>query len=195
MKRYLFLALLILLSMTMTYAGELQTLHHVLAEPQPEVQEKPQQPFAAPEGTMLVPGQTLAPAPTFTTDIREIGLERTRCYADCPAYTFIIQRDGSFRYVGEYGVEHLGEYTGQVSQGRLNQVLRYIEAIDFMDLQDTYSSPFLDNAAVYTMVVKNGNTKVIENYALSGPATLWALEQLIDSLLETAQWNEQVEPR
>ena len=122
-------------------------------------------------------------------DITAIGLERLRCYAQCPAYTVIIQNDGSFRYTGEYGVDRLGEYTGRVSQGRLNQLLAFIAETEFMGLDTSYTSPFLDGPTVYTMVAENGDPKVIENYANSGPATLWAIEQLIDSLLETAEWE------
>lgn len=185
MKRFLYFLVLLLPT---ALAGELQQLHQAQ---KPETTSAP----AKTEQSSPIPGATLFPgvAPTTPTkqhDITEIGLERTRCYAGCPAYTVIIGADGSFRYTGEYGVERLGEYTGQVSQGRLNQVLALISETEFEDFQTSYLSPFLDGPTVYTMVKTGGETKVVENYANNGPATLWAIEQLIDDLLETAEWNE-----
>ena len=168
-------------------AGELQELH----QQQPQVQTAP--PLGASE-QVTTPGVKPFPPtanlrPDATHDITAVGLERLRCYAQCPAYTVIIQADGSFRYVGEYNVERLGEYTGRVSQGRLNQVLAFVAETDFAKMNTSYTSPFLDGPTVYTMVAKSGDPKVIENYANSGPATLWAIEQLIDDLLETAEWE------
>lgn len=177
-----FLPFLLLVSSVL--AGELQTLHAKLAEaaPAPKQAQAPSIP-----GVAVLPGSAgLQPE---TTDISEIGIERLRCYAGCPAYTFIVNADGTFRYTGDYGVERLGDYTGTVSVGRLNQVLRAIDNIGFTAFQDTYRAEFLDGPTVYTMVVKNGDTKVIENYGNSGPGALWAVEQLIDSLLETADWE------
>lgn len=174
-----------LLLFSLVLAGELQSLHAVTAESVPE--SAPGKEIAP--GVTQLPGFTPLPVPK-DYGISEIGLERTRCLTDCPAYTFIVARDGSFRYVGEYGVEHMGEHTGKVSVGRLNQVIAFIGESNYRDFQDTYSASFLDAPTVYSMVVQDGDTMVIENYANTGPATLWAIEQLIDSLLETAEWDE-----
>ena len=185
-------------------AGELQMLHERLTPSAPAAEPAPSQ--AAP-----LPGAVMAPGVQRVPDARKpehglaaVGLERLRCYAGCPAYTFIARADGSFRYVGEYGVERLGEYTGRVDLGRLNQVMRFIAESDFAALEPSYLGAFLDGPTTYTMVERtverpegedadsdaNANIKVVENYAGAGPATLWAIEQLIESLLETAVWDE-----
>ena len=141
-----------------------------------------------PPGVERFPGvQKTKPQPV--PDISEIRLERTRCLASCPAYSVTIQADGSFSYTGTYNVEHMGEHTGQLEVGQFRQVFRYIDEIGFMDFQTSYLSPFLDNATVTTSVVQNSAQKTVTNYANSGPATLWALEELIDMLLETATWD------
>ncbi len=174
---------MVVVSLGFVLAGELQSLHSKLAEPAPAPKqaEAPSIP-----GVAVLPG-AVNPQPE-PTDISAVGIERLRCYAGCPAYTFIVKADGTFRYTGDYGVERLGDYTGTVSRGRLNQVLRAIDDIGFGTFQDTYRAAFLDGPTVYTMVVADGDTKVIENYGNSGPGALWAVEQLIDSLLETAEW-------
>lgn len=174
-----------LLLFSLVLAGELQSLHSVIGKPAPE----PEPAKETMPGVTQLPGFAPLPSPE-DYGISEIGIERTRCFGDCPAYTFIVSMDGSFRYVGEYGVEHMGEHTGTVSVGQLNQVMAFIGESGYADFQDTYSASFLDAPTVYSMVVQSGDTKVIENYGNTGPATLWAIEQLIDSLLETAEWNE-----
>ena len=192
----LFLILIGVSLLSFTLAGELQSLHSELTADAEPAQSQSESSAAAPSkgnvkappGTVLVPN-TLPPRPK-KTNISEIGIERTRCYANCPAYTFIIQADGTFRYTGEYGVERLGEYTGTVEQGTLNQVLRFIDESDFMSFNSSYTTPFLDSATTYTLVTKNDEQKVIENYANAGPATLWAIEKLVEGLLETAIWDE-----
>ncbi len=127
--------------------------------------------------------------PQPVPDVSEVGLERTRCLAACPAYSVTFQADGSFRYTGVYNIRHMGEHTGKVDVGQLRQLFRYTSEIGFADLKKSYLSPFLDSATVTTRVVQNGAQKTVMNYANSGPATLWALEELIDMLLQTATWD------
>lgn len=143
---------------------------------------------ALPPGTALYPGvQQTGPQPV--PDITELRLERTRCLGTCPAYTVALRADGSFRYTGHYGVERLGEHTGRVEVGSLRQVFRYVEEIGFGGLEPRYTSPFLDNATVITTVVRPQGSKTVTDYANSGPATLWALGQLVDTLLSGATWD------
>ena len=141
-----------------------------------------------PPNTAPFPGteQVRPEAPPALTELR---LERTRCRTTCPAYTVTLRADGSFRYTGVYGVERSGEHTGTVEVGSLRQVLRYAEEIGFFGLEARYTSPYLDNAAaVFTAAGPDGR-KTVTDYAGSGPATLWALGQLIDGLLADATWD------
>ena len=179
------LSLTAVLLFSLVLAGELQSLHSVLAKPATE----PAPSKEVSPGVTQLPGFEPLPAPK-DYGISEIGIERTRCLTNCPAYTFIVQSNGNFRYVGEFGVERMGEHTGKISVGQLNQIMAFIGESAYMTYEDTYSASFLDAPTVYSMVVQEGNTKVIENYGNTGPATLWAIEQMIDSLLETAEWNE-----
>lgn len=178
------LLLVALLLVPLAAAGELADLHARLADP---IEVDPAPPADRETGGMMPLGPSAAQAPL--PDIARIGLERSNCFVGCPTFTLVIERDGRFRYLGEANVERLGEWSGQIERGSLNQVLRYIAAIDYLKLDDTYLSPFLDNPASYTMVAWGGETKVIENYSNSAPATVWALEQLIEDLLEVATWD------
>lgn len=147
----------------------------------------PSKPTPLPPGTALFPGVEVAPEPV--PDITELRLERTRCLANCPAYAVTFRADGSFVYRGDDGVERLGEHTGRVEPGSLRQVFRYVEAIGFGGLEARYTAPYLDNATtVFTIVTPEGS-KTVTDYANSGPATLWALGELVDGLLAEATWD------
>jgi Domain of unknown function (DUF6438) len=186
---------LTLLIIPLVAAGELATLHQELATPSSETsQDTPEKADPnLPEGVALAPGVTGlggSMPDRSKHGIDEIGLERTRCLTNCPAYTVIIKADGTFRYKGEYGVERMGEHTGQVEVGQLNQVMSFISESLFSGFEDTYSANFLDAPTTYVMMKTGNETTVIENYANSGPATLWAIETLMDDLLETATWDD-----
>ncbi|MGL4610249.1 MAG: DUF6438 domain-containing protein [Trueperaceae bacterium] len=192
--KYLFALMLICLA-TSTFAGELATLHYErVGKNAPESSESAEATPKLPEGMTLAPGVRSLGGSGLPDrskhGISEVGLERSRCLTDCPAYTVILNADGTFRYTGEYGVERMGEHTGTISVGELNQVFSFINESLFMGFEDTYSADFLDAPTTYIMIKKGKDLKIIENYANTGPATLWAIEQLIDGLLETATWDE-----
>jgi hypothetical protein len=122
--------------------------------------------------------------------ITEIGLERTPCLGACPVYTVIIKSDGTFRYHGERFVERAGDYTGRVSQNGFTRLARFIRDSGFADLQDEYTHPHTDGSTAYTMMKTGSGMKVVSNYDGSGPSKLWAIEELIDKLMLTAEWDQ-----
>ena len=123
--------------------------------------------------------------------ITEVGIERTpRFGTTFPIYTFIIKSDGTFRYKGVEYVERKGEFTGTISVEDFHRLAQFIRDSGFMELEDEYSRTGGRNATIYTMVVMNGKRKTVSNYANAGPTKLWAIESLIDDLLQKAQWRD-----
>ncbi len=122
--------------------------------------------------------------------ITEIGIERTACFGPCPIYTFIVKSDGTFRYTGEGHVDRKGEFTGRIHRWYFNNLAQFLKDAGYGELEDAYSRRVTDHATVYTTVVLNGKRKVVRNYANAGPTKLWAIEQLIDSLLSEAAWDD-----
>lgn len=169
-----------MLLLSVALAGELANLHRKLAVTEVTA------PFEA-----EVPGVRAigGPVPTPTVAYRRIGLERTPCLGRCPVYTVIIEQDGAFVYDGVAHVERIGRHRGRVNTAQLAQVFRYIDEIDFFNLADSYRAELMDEAAAYTLVESAEATKVVMNYARTAPATVWALEELIDALLATATWE------
>jgi Domain of unknown function (DUF6438) len=127
------------------------------------------------------------PAPTGIT---EFGIERTECYGDCPAYTFIIKADGTFRYHGQSHLKRLGDFTGKIDPWYVNHLMAFIKDSGYINLNDQYRAAVTDLPTVYTTVVMDGKRKTISDYAGAGPPKLWAIETLIDGLLADAQWDQ-----
>ena len=119
-----------------------------------------------------------------------IGIERTGCFGNCPAYTFIVKNDGTFRYKGRKYAEHQGDFTGTVPVYEFHRLAQFIKDSGYTQLSDTYERPITDHSTVFTMVVMSGRQKIISDYAAAGPPKLWAIERLIDDLLAQATWNE-----
>ena len=129
------------------------------------------------------------PAPPADHGITEIGIERTICFGKCPIYTFIMKSDGTFRYAGEANVERKGTFTGTVPVEAFNWLAQFIKDSGYMQFKDGYTMQVTDLPSTYTMVVMNGQKKVVEDYGNAGPSSLLATEILIDFLLEHANWN------
>ena len=120
----------------------------------------------------------------FNHGITAIGIERTGCFGDCPVFTFIVKNDGTFRYKGVKFVEHKGVFTGKIPAWRFHYLAQFIKNSGYMELEDEYTPRNPDSGRTYTMVLMNGRKKTIENNAGEGPIKLWAIEQLIDDMLE-----------
>lgn len=126
-----------------------------------------------------------------TFGITEIGLQKTSCFGRCPTFLLNIKMDGSVYYEGHNFVDKMGIYTGKIETYQLINILAYIDEIALMDLQDVYTYGVTDHSSVYTMVKTNSKQKIINNYANTGPATLWALEQLMTQLLTEVEWDKE----
>ncbi len=168
-------------------AGELAELHRDLQREAAGSTIVPLAPGGPATGIrQLAPVPQRAPLPA----IERIGYEALACRGVCEAFTVIIAADGSFEYVGEANVERLGRHTGRLDSFAVEQLMRYVDAIDYASLSDTYASPFADVQTTYTMVDYGGSdVKVIQNQGGSAPVTIWALGELIVSLLEDAHWD------
>lgn len=91
-------------------------------------------------------------------------------------------------YEGYCDVVHLGRRSGKIDAWRFQRLARLAIEIGFLDLERGYAESVTDQAAVYTSVVQNARRKTVMNYASTGPAKLWAFEQMIDETLAKATW-------
>ena len=126
---------------------------------------------------------------TKKSSIQQIGIERTQCYGKCPAYTFIVNRDGTFRYHGDVFVKRRGDWQGTVDPWRLYVIGRYVQDMNYFNLADEYTSRESDEAGAYTIVRTATRKKVVFDYGAAAPAKLIVLEEMIDSLMKDAKWR------
>jgi hypothetical protein len=169
--------LLLLTGSLSASAGEISDFWHV----QPHQTD----PLAAEQKS-----RTLTEVESTNHGITEIGIERTGSVRGGPIFTFIVKSDGTFRYMGEKEVERTGEYTGTFPVGHFHQLAQFIRDSGYMGFENEYRREVTDRATTYTMVVMDGQRKVIRNYANTGPTALWAVENLIDDLMAKSTWKD-----
>ena len=119
--------------------------------------------------------------------IKQIGIERT--VGDCPFFTFMVNRDGTFRYRGEQVAKRRGDWHGTVDAGSLGEIFRYVSEMGYSTLDDKYDPGITDMPGTYTLIVSRHRKKIIFDSGGFGPAKLVALENMIDQLQTTAQWK------
>jgi len=122
--------------------------------------------------------------------ISEIAIQRGYNFGLAPVYMFTAKKDGSVFYHGEAHVDRKGAHTGKIYEWQFNQLAQFILDSGYLQLKSYYASEYTCQATVYTSIIANGNRKIVKNYGRAGPASLWAVEQLIDQLMQLVQWNE-----
>ena len=128
--------------------------------------------------------------PNGAWGISEIAIERGPCMGPSPAYIYKADSNGVVRYHGEANVTPLGDRTGRVPPHEFNRLAQFIRSAKYMGLANNYAEAATCQGTVYTRVNLNGQTKLIRNYGDAGPASLWAVEQLIDSLMRETSWDD-----
>ena len=123
-----------------------------------------------------------------------ITLERRPCHGSCPVYTLLVLGNGSVFYHGRIYVETKGIYITKVDQKVISDLILAFETADYFSLDDDLGGCALGSAAVFTSI-KLGEKyrKIYHDHACKGIATsqLTALEETIDSILNTEQWIEE----
>jgi hypothetical protein len=86
-------------------------------------------------------------------------------------------------------VQREGKFGGTIPVWYFHRLAQFIKDSDYMGLENDYDRMVTDAATTYTMVVMKGKRKTVSNYANAGPTKLWAIEQLIDDLMDEAKWE------
>ena len=116
-------------------------------------------------------------------EVFEIGLERKPCQLKCPVYSVIINQKGEFLYIGEQHVKNLGSHSGKVSLQVVKKLRDYVNTINYFSLRNSYSANRSGGTSAFTYVKSGSKQKVISNRHNSAPASIWALELMIDKLI------------
>lgn len=122
----------------------------------------------------------------------EISMERTMCYGPCPVYKVTFRSDGTAIYEGEAHVEKLGTYKGLIDDNDFQSLLKLMEKLNFSSLDEEYSTKADDCAnTITTMLLNDDEIKRVNNYADSGPVEIWAIEKVIDGIINDIYWERE----
>lgn len=122
--------------------------------------------------------------------ITEISMERTVCSGTCPVYTVTFKKNGESFYEGKDYVKKIGPYTGNIDEKEFERLAELVERLSFRELEENYSIPIEDHANVIISVNYGDRVKGVDNYADSGPVEVWAIEKVIDALIEDIYWEQ-----
>jgi hypothetical protein len=123
--------------------------------------------------------------------VNEITLERTMCYGSCPVYRVILRKDGNAIYEGKDNVNKLGRFTGILDAYDFERLVELMEKLNFLGMEERYSAPVTDGADIITTVFYDGKVKIVDNYADAGPMEVWAIEKVIDGIIEDIYWEKE----
>lgn len=129
-----------------------------------------------------------------------ISSERRGCFGDCPIYKVTIFADGTVTYNGENSFNESGIKQASISEDKLRELIREFGRIDYFKFQDAYGDGnekacqelVTDSLSVTTTFTMQGKSKrVRHNYGcrgFPGETELINLENLLDEIVNTAQW-------
>jgi hypothetical protein len=120
--------------------------------------------------------------------VTKISLERTACFGTCPVYKITVYSDGKVEYEGKGYVKEKGGRTSRISERDFVRLMKKVDEIGFFELKDRYDGRITDLPTRITTVIKGDVSKTVRNY-YGGPESLYALEQLIDEVTNSAQWT------
>lgn len=120
--------------------------------------------------------------------ISEITLERSGSWGIKSGYKVVLRKDGSAKYTGDVDAKRKGNYQGEVSKDRFEQLGSLIIASDFFSLADEYHALVKDDDTVTTSVEYSGGRKTVEDYGRGGGERLTKIELAIDITTEQIVW-------
>ena len=120
--------------------------------------------------------------------VSEVSIEHTPCYGSCPVYKLTLGRDGTATFVGVAHVSKVGTYTAKF--GGFDRLAQAIVQRRFYHLSAKYTASVTDLPHTITTVVSGGKRKIVDNYADTGPQSLWEIQAMIDGVAAELQWEK-----
>lgn len=105
-------------------------------------------------------------------------------------YTASLSSDGTAKKESSLPPGRKGVYEGVIHELYFNELAWLVKRSGYLELEHTYRVAGVDHqATVITSVTHEDGRKVISNSGSAGPTELWAVEMVIDAVLEKVQWT------
>ena len=129
------------------------------------------------------------PAFAAALPYREITIQRTMCYGDCPAYQFAVNSKGDATYTAEKNLPQLGTFKGKVSLENFARLCYVLDHLGFLRLEDKYSASWTDDSTCIVTVRSANGEKRVSDYGNVGPIQLWLIQQVLDRARDEVAWK------
>ena len=143
-------------------------------------------------GGVIATGGTSAGGTTKIDDNTVITLQRTQCDGSCPAYSLSISGNGTVTYQGNQFVKVAGAASSQIPVADVQSLVDSMLQADYFNLSVPANCPegITDMPSANTSLTLNGETHKVDHYQGNpcAPAVLKTIEDLIDTVTNSAQW-------
>lgn len=126
----------------------------------------------------------------FIDNVKEISMERVMSKDPYPVFKVTFKSSGEAIYEGKYYVDKIGTYSGTIDEEDFIRLSELMGKLDFVSLREKYLIDGHDQPNVLTTVVLEDGTKSVSNYGEAGPVEIWAVERVIDSIVEDIYWEK-----
>lgn len=127
----------------------------------------------------------------FVSSVKEISMERIMSKDPYPVFKVTFKSNGEAVYEGKYFVDKIGTFIGTIDDIDYKRLLDLMEKLEFKDLREKYLVDGHDQPNVLTTLTCEDGVKAVSNYGESGPVEIWAIEKVIDSLVEDIYWEKE----
>lgn len=140
------------------------------------------------------PSRALGLAHPRDLDSLTVQLSRGPCYGSCPSYTITIHGNGLVEYMGQRHSKIQGQEKGSINREQVIDLLRILDRVRFMSLEDRAFCWGFDSPSVEIVVSVDGSTKgVVSDSEFVGAKTGHQAHFVeaageIDKIVGSAQW-------
>lgn len=126
--------------------------------------------------------------PSYDISQLAITLQRGACFGTCPIYTVTLYGNGVVEFNGERFVQAIGRHTDTLAAQDIQRLVHAFHTSGFFAMENSYRNDRISDLPLTVVSFADGTTtKRIEDY-YGAPDALRALEQHIDSVLQTHRW-------
>jgi hypothetical protein len=127
---------------------------------------------------------------SFVNGVKEISMERVMSKEPYPVFKVTFKSNGEAVYEGKYYVDKIGVFVGTIDDTDFERLSSLMEKLGFMNLREKYLIDGHDQPNVRTSLVYGDGIKTVSNYGESGSVEIWAIEKVIDALVEDIYWEK-----